>query len=59
MLNFQPQEQTAPPPQGQMILTVVDGHYLLLTPTAIQEITYTEYLDYKQMQERSPSWNFS
>jgi len=38
---------------GAMILDEVDGHYYLLTPTAMQELTYSEYQDYKQMLERN------
>jgi len=39
--------------KGAMILDVVDGHYLLITPSCVQELTYTEYQDYKQMLERN------
>jgi len=40
-------------PKGAVILDHVDGHYYLLTPKSIQEITYAEYQDYKQMLERN------
>ena len=41
------------PEKGSVMLEVIDGHYLMITPNCIQELTYTEYQDYKQMLERN------